>query len=44
VITSFPVSTYTVYLAEAMDFKVNKSLAPLAWHLSRYYSIKDEVK
>jgi flavin reductase (DIM6/NTAB) family NADH-FMN oxidoreductase RutF len=44
VITSFPVSTYTVYLVEAVDLKVNKSLTPLAWHLNRYYSIKDEVK
>jgi flavin reductase (DIM6/NTAB) family NADH-FMN oxidoreductase RutF len=44
VITSFPVSTYTVYLVEAVDFKVNKSLTPLAWHLNRYYSLKDEVK
>ncbi|MGO9313069.1 MAG: flavin reductase family protein [Syntrophobacteraceae bacterium] len=44
VITSFPVSTYTLYLVEAVDLKVNKSLTPLAWHLNRYYSIKDEVK
>jgi flavin reductase (DIM6/NTAB) family NADH-FMN oxidoreductase RutF len=44
VITSFPVSTYTVYLANAVDFTVNKTLTPLAWHFNRYYSIKDEVK
>lgn len=44
VITSFPVSTYTVYLVEVVDLKVNKSLTPLAWNLDRYYSIKDEVK
>lgn len=44
VITSFPVSTYTVYLVEAVDLKVNKFLTPLAWHLNRYYSIKDEAK
>lgn len=44
VLTSFPVSTYTVYLVEAADLKVNQSLTPLAWHLNRYYGIKDEVK
>ncbi|MBA4392564.1 MAG: hypothetical protein C0407_03325 [Desulfobacca sp.] len=44
VITSFPVSTYTLYLVEAVDLKVNETLTPLAWHLNRYYSIKDEVK
>jgi flavin reductase (DIM6/NTAB) family NADH-FMN oxidoreductase RutF len=44
VITSFPVSTYTVYLANAVDFTVNKDLTPLAWHFNRYYSIKDEVQ
>jgi flavin reductase (DIM6/NTAB) family NADH-FMN oxidoreductase RutF len=44
VITSFPVSVYTLYLAHAVDFTVNKALSPLAWHLNRYYGIKDEVK
>ena len=44
VITSFQASTYTVYLAEAMDFKVNKALTPLVWHFNRYYGVKDEVK
>ena len=44
VITSFPVSTYTVYLASVVDLTVNKALTPLAWHFNRYYSIKDEVK
>lgn len=43
VITSFPVSTYTLYLASAVYFEVNKDLTPLAWHFNRYYSIKDEV-
>lgn len=44
VLTSFPVSTYTVYLASPIDFTVNKALIPLAWHFNRYYSIKDEVR
>ncbi len=44
VITSFPVSTYTAYLFEGVDFKVNKALSPLAWYLNRYYSLKDEAK
>jgi flavin reductase (DIM6/NTAB) family NADH-FMN oxidoreductase RutF len=44
VITSFPVSTYTLYLASAVDFTVNKALTPLAWHFNRFYSMKDEVK
>jgi flavin reductase (DIM6/NTAB) family NADH-FMN oxidoreductase RutF len=44
VIISFPVSTYTLYLADAVDFTVNKALTPLAWHFNRFYSVKDEVK
>jgi flavin reductase (DIM6/NTAB) family NADH-FMN oxidoreductase RutF len=44
VITSFPVSTYTVYVAEALDFRTTKGLIPIAWHLDRYYSVKDEIK
>jgi len=44
VITSFPAGNYTVYLGNVMEFTVNKALTPLAWHLSRYYGIKDEVK
>ncbi len=43
VLTSFPVSTYTVYLASPVDFTVNKDLTPLAWHFNRFYSMKDEV-
>ena len=44
VMTSFPVSTYTVYLASAVNFRVNSELIPLVWHLDRYYSLKDEAK
>ena len=44
VITSFPAANYTVYLSHAVDFKVDKTLTPLAWHSDRYYAIKDEVK
>jgi flavin reductase (DIM6/NTAB) family NADH-FMN oxidoreductase RutF len=44
VMTSFPASTYTVYLANSLNFKVNSDLTPLVWHLNRYYSLKDEAK
>jgi len=44
VLTSFPVSTYTVYLASAENFKVNESLTPLVWHFNRFYSVKNKVK
>jgi flavin reductase (DIM6/NTAB) family NADH-FMN oxidoreductase RutF len=44
VMTSFPVSTNTVYLAHAVNFKVNDDLIPLVWHLDRYYSLMDEAK
>lgn len=44
VLTSFPVSTYTVYLASPVDFTINKALTPLVWHSNRYYGIKDEVR
>jgi flavin reductase (DIM6/NTAB) family NADH-FMN oxidoreductase RutF len=44
VLTSFPVSTYTVYLASAEDFKVNEALTPLVWHFNRFYGVKNEVK
>jgi len=44
VITSFPVSTYTLYLAGVVDFTMNKALTPLAWHFNRFYSMKDEVR
>ena len=44
VMTSFPVSTNTVFLAHAVNFKVNSDLIPLVWHLDRYFSLKDEAK
>jgi len=44
VLTSFSVSTYTVYLASAGEFKVNDALTPLVWHFNRLYGVKNEVK
>ena len=44
VLTSFPVGTYTMYLASAENFKVNKALTPLVWHFNRFYGIKNEVR
>ncbi len=44
VMTSFPVSNYTVYLAHAVDFRVDMTLKPLAWHIDRYYELGSEVK
>ena len=43
VITSFPVSTYTVYLANPVNFRVNSDLVPLVWHRDRYFSLKEEA-
>lgn len=44
VITSFPVSTNTVYLVNAVNFKMNSDLTPLVWHLNRFFSLKEEAK
>ena len=43
VVTAFPVGGYTVYLASPVGYKVKEDLVPLAWHVNRYYSIKDEA-
>ena len=44
VLTSFPVSTYTLYLASAESFKVYDALTPLVWQSNRFYSLKNEMK
>ena len=43
VITSFPVGKYVMYLAEAVDYRVNETAVPLAWLSNRYYALKDPV-
>jgi flavin reductase (DIM6/NTAB) family NADH-FMN oxidoreductase RutF len=44
VVTSFPVSGYTVYLSHVIDFRVDSTLTPLAWHFDRFYELGSEVK
>ena len=44
VITSFPVSHYTVYVAEAVNSKVSGKTAPVAWHRDRYFKLTEEVR
>jgi flavin reductase (DIM6/NTAB) family NADH-FMN oxidoreductase RutF len=43
VITSYPVGKYIVYLAEAVDYRVDEKARPLAWQANRYFTLKDPV-
>ena len=38
------VGNYIVYLSHVVDFKVDRTLAPLVWDFNRYDKIRDEVK
>ncbi len=44
VITSFSAGNYTIYLSEALDFKVNEKQIPLAWHQNRYFALSERVR
>lgn len=44
VITSFPVSRYTVYVAEAVEYKISEKATPVAWYQDRYYKLTDEAR
>ena len=44
VITSFPVSRYTVYVAEAIDYTISEKASPVAWYKDRYYKLTQEVR
>jgi flavin reductase (DIM6/NTAB) family NADH-FMN oxidoreductase RutF len=44
VITSFPVSKFTVYVVEAVAFNRNEDLSPIVWDMNRYYSLGKEVE
>ena len=44
VITSFPVSRYTVYVAEAIDYTIAEKASPVAWCQDRYYKLTNEVR
>jgi flavin reductase (DIM6/NTAB) family NADH-FMN oxidoreductase RutF len=44
VITSLSASNYTVYLAEAVAYKVDDSLIPIAWHGNQYFALNNQVK
>ena len=43
VITSYPVGKYVMYLAEAVDSRVDEKAVPLAWLSNRYFALKDPV-
>lgn len=43
VITSYSIGKYVMYLAEAVDYRVDEKAVPLAWLSNRYYAIKDPV-
>jgi flavin reductase (DIM6/NTAB) family NADH-FMN oxidoreductase RutF len=44
VITSLSASNYTVYLAEAVAYKVDDNLVPIAWHGNKYFALNNQVK
>ena len=44
VITSFPVSRYTVYVAAAIDYTVSEKASPVAWHQDRYFKLTNQVR
>ena len=44
VITSLSASNYTVYLAEAVAYKVDDSLVPIAWQGNKYFALDNPVK
>ena len=44
VITSFPVSTYTVFVAEAVNAKVSDKANAVAWYRDRYFKLTEEVR
>jgi flavin reductase (DIM6/NTAB) family NADH-FMN oxidoreductase RutF len=44
VITSLPVTTYMLYLVEVVACKKDDTLAPMAWHKDRYFSLDKEVR
>jgi flavin reductase (DIM6/NTAB) family NADH-FMN oxidoreductase RutF len=43
VITSYPVGKYTLYLAEAVEFRVDEKAVPLAWLNNRYFALQNPV-
>ena len=43
VVTSFPAAKYVVYLAEAVAYRVNEGLTPIAWHYDKYFSLDREA-
>jgi len=44
VITSFPASHHTVYIAEAINFTRNEGMSPMVWDMDRYYALGEELR
>jgi flavin reductase (DIM6/NTAB) family NADH-FMN oxidoreductase RutF len=43
VITSYPVGKYTMYLAEAVEYRVDEKAVPLAWLANRYFALEKPI-
>jgi flavin reductase (DIM6/NTAB) family NADH-FMN oxidoreductase RutF len=43
VITSFPVSKFSVYVVEAVHFIRNEDSSPMVWDMNKYYSLGNEL-
>lgn len=44
VITSLSAANYIVYLAEAVAWKIDNQLTPIAWHNNKYFALNEEVR
>lgn len=44
VITSFTAGKFTVYVAEATNFKVDEKAMPMVWDFNRYYALGEEAR
>jgi len=44
VINSLTASHFTVYIAEVLDYAINKDLSPMVWDMDRYYALGEELR
>jgi flavin reductase (DIM6/NTAB) family NADH-FMN oxidoreductase RutF len=44
VITSLSAANYIVYLAEAVAWKIDDKLTPIAWYNNKYFALNEEVR
>ncbi len=43
VVTSYSASNYTIYLAEVVNYGVDDTLVPVAWHRNNYFVLGQQV-